>query len=326
MEYSTSGFFEINTNSILERISEQDIFKYYIKGYDRTTKKFCSELRSDKNPTCSIKQMVSGRFIYKDFGTSDCYTCFDYIQAKYGLDFYSSLKLIANDMGLIDNNGFGRPVKPIITNTKSIIDSKTDIRIVPIKYTIKGLNYWFDYGINEDLLSRYKIKQISHYYINNNLITIKKNEIAFAYCFGNYKYKILRPSDKNWKWITNCNSNILQGYEQLPDKAELLLLTSSLKDVLSLRSIGYFSVSSQSENTTIPEKFIVEFKKRFSKVILFLNNDLAGLRAAEYQSKLYNVPYMYFPICMPKDPSDFIKSKGVEETSKMIAKIISNIR
>jgi len=166
--------------------------------------------------------------------------------------------------------------------------------------------------------------------IEDKLISIPKKEICFSYSFGykekRYLYKILRPLNQNWKWISNCNSSIIQGYKQLPEKEDLLFLTSSLKDVISLKSIGFVACSSQSENTTISKSLIKEFKSRFNKVILFLNNDLAGLKAAEYQSKLYNVPYIYFPLCFPKDPSDAIKIKGVDKTNKMIDKMILNIR
>ena len=333
MEFNTKNYFTISVDEILKRVSEQDIFKYYIKGYDGTTKKFCSEIRRDSLPTVGIKVMPSGKYIYKDFGTGDTFTVFDYVQIKYGIDFYSTLKLIVKDLGLMDLK-FEKPKTKdlsIVSNISSESHSNVQMRIVPIEFTQKGLNYWSEYNINKELLERYKVKQISHYYLNDLLITIPKKELAFSYSFGNnkvgrYKYKILRVANANWKWVSNCNSNILQGFDQLPDKADLLFLTSSLKDCMSLRSLGYMATASQSENTTISNKLITELKKRFNRVVLFLNNDLAGLKAAEYQSKLYGVPFVHFCICQPKDPSDFIKSEGVDETIKMISKMVSNIR
>jgi len=334
MGFTTNGHWILNVENILKRVSEEDIFKFYIKGYDGSKNKFCSELRTDKNPTCSIKKMESGRYIYKDFGTGDCYTCFDYIQTKYGLDFYSTLRLIADDfkLELNGNEKIKKVSVPLLTNnTASEINSSSIIRIVPVKFTQKGIDYWNEYGINEELLNRYRVKEISHYYLNGKVIAIPKKELCFTYCFGNteigrYKYKILRPANANWKWLSNCNSNILQGYDQLHDNGDLLFLTSSLKDVMSLRSIGYMATASQSENTTISEKLIIKLKKRFKKLILFLNNDLPGLRAAEYQSNLYKIPYIYFPLDCPKDPSDYCKLKSKEELLIMIAKLITNVR
>ena len=331
--YSTKNHFILSVEEILKRISEQNIFKYYIKSYDGTTTKFISEIRKESNPSCSIKQLQSGRWIYKDFGSGDTCTCFDYVQYKFGLNFYYSLKLIAKDFNLQDYKVTKNEKKIEIKNNYKE-EQVSRIRIVPIdnpnKYTIKGLEYWRQYNIKQNLLELYKVKEISHYYINDNLITIPKLERGFAYCFGykekRYLYKILRPFNQNWKWISNCNSSIIQGYKQLPEKGDLLFLTSSLKDVMALRSIEFYSAASQSENTTISDKLIEEFKERFNKVVLFLNNDLAGLKAAEYQSKLYNIPYTHFCICQPKDPADFIKEKGVEETIKMINKMILGIR
>ena len=333
MNFCTKDVLIPSVDNILDRISEQDVFKFYVKEYDGSIKKFCSKLRVDKVPSVSIKQLQSGRWIMKDFGTGDCYTCFDYVQAKYDLDFYSSLKLIIKDLelGLTDIGKISSKPISIININSHPVNSETKIRICPIDYTKKGLDYWNEYNINKTLLKEYKVKQISHYYINDTLISIPKKELGFSYSFGNnqigrYKYKILRIGNDQWKWCSNCNSNILQGFEQLPDESDLLFLTSSLKDVMSLKSLGFTSCSSQSENTTISDKLINQLKKRFKQVILFLNNDLPGLKAAEYQSKLYDIPYIYFPICCPKDPSDCIKIKGIEFTLKMINRMINNLK
>ena len=45
MEYHTKNHFILSVDEILKRISEQDIFKYYIKSYNGTTTKFISEIR-----------------------------------------------------------------------------------------------------------------------------------------------------------------------------------------------------------------------------------------------------------------------------------------
>src|SRR3990167_6806890 len=102
MEYHTKNHFILSVEEILKRISEQNIFKYYIKSYNGTTTKFISEIRKESNASCSIKQLQSGRYIYKDFGDGTTLTCFDYIQYKFGLNFYDSLKLISKDFNLQD--------------------------------------------------------------------------------------------------------------------------------------------------------------------------------------------------------------------------------
>ena len=48
----------------------------------------------------------------------------------------------------------------------------------------------------------------------------------------NSKFKIYRPlNSKYTKWRTNLEITDIQGYAQLPDTNDLLIITKSLKDI-----------------------------------------------------------------------------------------------
>ena len=57
--YNTKGYQILSAENILKKVTEYDIFKYYISGLEAPGKKFCSELRKDRNPSCSIKYRIS---------------------------------------------------------------------------------------------------------------------------------------------------------------------------------------------------------------------------------------------------------------------------
>ena len=324
--YNTKGHQILSVDNILEKITEYDIFKYYIESFEKPGKKFCSELRADKNPSCSIKVMASGKAVYRDWATGEVYDCFKYVQQKYSLKYHECLRVVSNDFNLGLSSGDIE-----LKKTKAIIGehfkkqpkySDTSIKIVSIPFTSIGKSYWECYGISENVLNKYQVKQISHYYINTSLITIPKKEIAFAYSFGNYKYKILRPSGNKWKLISNVSSSIVQGLKQLEECGDTLFITKSLKDVMVLHSLGFDAIAPQSENTIIPLKIIVYLKSCWRRIIIYYDNDDPGITASKEHSELYKVGYVHNNLDDPKDASDYFVRYGGDNLKKMIMHLI----
>ena len=65
-----------------------------------------------------------------------------------------------------------------------------------------------------------------------------------------------------------------QGWKQLPEKGDELIITKSLKDVMSIDSIlGIPAVSLQSEGTKPKPHIIQELKNRFKTIYLLYDND-----------------------------------------------------
>ena len=324
--YNTKGYEILSVDNILKKVTEYDIFKYYIGGFEKPGKKFCSEIRSDKNPSCSIKIMGSTKAIYRDWATGETYDCFKYVQQKYNLTYYECLKVISNDFNLGLYSG-----EVDINRTRKIIgehfkkqprSTDTKIRIVSIPFTSTGKSYWECYGITKEILNQYKVKQISHYYINTSIITVPRKEIAFSYSFGDYKYKILRPSGDQWKWISNANSSVVQGLEQLSDVGDTLFITKSLKDVMVLSSLGFDAIAPQSENTIIPLKIIAHLKSCWNRIIIYYDNDEPGITAAKSHCELYKVEYVHNVLGSPKDSSDYFVRYGEESLKRMIIKLV----
>src|SRR5690606_12979161 len=69
------------------------------------------------------------------------------------------------------------------------------------------------------------------------------------------KFKIYRPfsPDKKYKWLSNTRIDNIQGMKQLPERGELLIITSSLKDCMVLRVLGYYAIAPMGEGMIIPE-------------------------------------------------------------------------
>jgi len=326
---SRSSEDHLHTDVILSKITEYDIFVYYIPSFKSLGKKFRSELREDNSPTVSIIAF-NNKLLYKDFGNPDhTFNCFNYVKYKYGCSFIDALRIIDCDFNLrlaskkeVINFTMGYMGYRQI-NTPKYIKQNIIIGKKKRNWTKQDATFWSKYLVSKKLLTMFAIEPISHYWVNNNRFTCKS--ITYAFRFNN-RYKIYSPYEIDRKWISNTKKTDIQGYKQLPKKGERLILTSSLKDVLCLYVAGYNSIALQSEMQLPNEKLILELKNRFNKIDILYDNDFdkennPGQTMAKKICDLYGLNN----ICLPneletKDPSDLVHKTGNINKLKTILK------
>jgi len=175
--------------------------------------------------------------------------------------------------------------------------------------------------VSKKILLKFAVEPISHFWVNNNRFTCKS--ITYAFKFKN-RYKIYSPYEDKNKWLSNTNKTDVQGYNQLPDKGERLIITSSLKDVMCLHAAGYYAIAMQSEMQIPSEKLISELNTRFNTIEILYDNDFTkednpGQLMAKKISNLYG----FRNICLPqtfesKDPSDLVSRVGGFNELKII--------
>tara|TARA_R110002167_G_scaffold9799_9_gene45271 strand:- start:215 stop:1216 length:1002 start_codon:yes stop_codon:yes gene_type:complete len=324
---SRSSEDHLHTNVILSKITEYDIFVYYIPGFKKLGKLFKSEIREDNSPTVSIIA-YNNKLLYKDFGNSDhTFDCFSYVSHKYNCSFIDALRIIDCDFNLNLNSK-----KAVIEftmgymgyrqqNIPNYIKQNVIIRKKKRNWNQYDATFWGKYLVSKKILSMFAVEPISHYWVNNNRFSCKS--ITYAFRFNN-RYKIYSPYEIERKWISNTRKTDIQGYTQLPKKGERLILTSSLKDVLCLHSAGYNSIALQSETQLPNEKLILELKDRFNKIDILYDNDFDNVNnPGQTMAKKICDLYGFNNICLPselrcKDPSDLIHKVGNFNKLKII--------
>lgn len=316
--------FLLNKENILNLINECDIFSYYEPNFTQLNKKFCSSWRGERIPS-SIIRSINGTLFYKDYGDPNdkSYTCWGYLKERYSLNLQETLNVINNDFNLGLNGDKKKPTLGFygIPNKEIKIEDKKDtiFQIKKKEFSSKDLFYWNQYGIDLNILEYFDVYSISHYFINGLPFEIKKNELGFAYYEQPYKYKIYLPSrNKGEKFWSNTGGAIVQGYNKLPNRGDICLITSSKKDIMTLYKLGITSVAPGSENSRISLDVIQDLKDRFNKLYIYYNNDEPGIKAAKDHSKLYECEYIFNPINKPKDPSDFYKKYGFDDSKRLM--------
>lgn len=318
---------------IFSNVSEYQIFRFYCKNFIDVNKLFCSDLRCDKTPSCSIKAFPKGLF-YKDFGTGERYDCFSYVKmymkVKFNedLNFQETLRVIANDLGVIkklDN-------KKIIPSLNYIgLPDKLDrystiIRIKKREWRDYDI-YWDKYCLNRDILNFYNVVPITDYWIsiNNeelvNVYTESINDLAYSYEHGNGMRKILRPNaEKSKKWTSNIPRHIFSGWNQLDQQSDILIVTKSLKDCMVFRLFGLNAISPQSEMMFLNENQFELLSLRFKDIIINYDNDETGISNMTKFSKKFGIKIFQIPDGI-KDISDYISLNGYDKTKQLLTKI-----
>jgi len=309
----------LHTDTILEKITEFDIFRYYCYVFRELNKKFCSELREDKKPSASVVN-YNGNLLYKDFGHPEhTFNCFGYVQFKYGLTFTDALIKISNDfnLNLATTNGAVRSKVPILYGNQHVDKKVTIIKIKSRNWNFSDARFWKPFGISKKILRIFAVTPISYYWINENRFKAKTPTYAFRF---NNKFKIYAPYEKENKWFSNTNKEIIQGYNQLPEKDDVLYITSSLKDIMCLNAMDLRGIAFQSEMQMPRRSQIQMLQRRFKKIVIFYDNDTPGQSMAAKICSEYNLDNLYIPNDWgAKDISDAVALHGFEKVKKHFA-------
>lgn len=133
---------------------------------------------------------------------------------------------------------------------------------------------------------------------------------------------------KHFRFLSNWTAKMIQGAKQLPKTGDFLVITKSMKDVMTLASFGITAIAPNSETLFLSEEQYEKVKKRFKRIILLYDNDLAGISNMNKIRKSFkDISCVWIPRKYAKDISDFRKKYGEENTRKLInkAKRILNI-
>lgn len=282
---------DIDKQYILKHVSEEEIYKRYFNldvSFEGGAK-FCSPLRSDRNPTCNFFRHRRSREIYlKDHAGHFVGNCFDAVMVYYGCTFMKALLIIADDFELTKTNVERVPIKHQLVERE-----KSEIKFIKRNWNQEDNDYWKSYGISEELLEYFNVYAVQNVFLNGNLMyTYHKSNPAYAYMFGDDDIKIYFPKKKENRFI--CNTSVTQGYKQLPDKGKTLIITKSMKDILVLYNLGYSAISLQSETKYISEEQYDDLKNRFDEIYSLYDFDLTGVRSANKMRKLYGIPALFF--------------------------------
>ena len=316
---------DLTKEAIFARIDAYNIFKRYCPGFEKLGKAFKSPLRdNDRHPSAFII-FYKGDLLFKDFGRRS-YRAIDFVMAYYKLDYRGALEKINYDFNLkLGNIDYVfTPHDPYIEHPEDDLKEKTSsiIQIKKREFNDKDKEYWGQYSIQQSTLSSFNVYALSNFTINDHLYFADPLCYSYDYYWEDniFRRKIYQPLSY-YKWFSNGGA-IVQGEGMLPKEGDLLIITSSLKDVMALYEMGYIAIAPTSETSFVPDNYFLKQNKRFKRIILFMDSDKTGIEANKRLSDRWSLRYIIIPEgYKSKDISDMIKNYGKETTLKFMYEI-----
>jgi len=321
--------------SILEHIDSEQVFNMYLPNYTLGQGTIISPLRNDDTrPSFGVfLDKHTGNWLFKDFklGTGNCFT---FVKLLFKESFQDSLERIVIDFNLKNhfnvraNKNIVPTIKKGNPNKKVKITKGYKIEVYKRSWLKIDKEFWTQFGVTKATLEKFNvcpvhtIKVISGPY---SCSYIKCENLAYAYeeyKDGKYSYKIYQPYSKNSKFRNNITPGAHFGYTQLPKEGDLLIITKSGKDVMSIHDVlGIPAISIQGESHKMKESVMDEYKSRFNKVIVFFDNDETGIKYSKKYVDYYKGIYrLEFTKEYPKDFSDMVKDFGKESAKNLLWK------
>ena len=314
---------KLTPESVLDKISEYDIFRYYMPNHDWVLNRVTySPFRQENNPSFVIGNK-RGFLSFIDFAdTSKRGNCFDFVKALYNLPTFDDvLRLIDKDFGLGITTGKGTgEYKQIVSAYKQpdIEKRYSLIQVKTRKFTQEELAYWAQYHQSIDDLHANNIYSIKSLYLNKSKFPLKETELRFGYLYEGQYWKIYRPfADKKSKWMpNNVPITSMDGKEDIKN-CKVAFINKSKKDYMVMKKIFPCSCAVQNEGIGCFSPENVEYLKANSDVqILSFDSDVTGVTNSQQITKLFdfgyaNVPRKYLAEGI-KDWADLAKIHGLE--------------
>lgn len=301
------------------------VFQHYLQLPEKLTGQDI-KIKSIFNPSertasmCIFVDKSIMQYKYKDFSTGKYGSKIDLVKDLFDIEYSQAVSRIVEDY-----NKYAKTDD--FNNTKFKVAAKWEIDFVKERiWSDHDAAYWLAYNIGSSLLSIYNVRPIEYYNMvkdEDGKITSLKIEGRYMYGYfdkeGNV-YKIYQPLSKKHKF--HKVKSYLQGYDQLEYTQPYLVICSSLKDAMCLKSFGYKLevIAPDSENTIIKPYIVENLKKKYKKVITLFDNDEAGKKAIQKYKEMYNLDGCTLNNC--KDISDAVKQHTAQTINTSLRNLL----
>ena len=322
----------IDKKTILQYISEEDLFEHILGFVPKEYDYICSPLREDNNPGAFFQRgLYSNKLLFIDYADSynNTYDCFAFIQRYYKLpDFYQTLQFIQHN--IIEKQKLEKTVTQNIS-TKDVSRKKAELIIEARPFNKTDGLYWGKFGISKKNLMDDKVFPVQKIFLKNGRKGDKSIPVyTKCYAFTDFKEnrkKLYFPYKKGkFRFLSTCTRNDVD-VEKINRNSKQLVISKSYKDCRVLRNLGVNTLWFQNEGA-FPEN-LQEIIEGFEDVAIFFDNDNPGINAAMKLESLINNSFRHVARTVHfetkllekgiKDPADMYSKMGVEKLEHFLS-------
>lgn len=319
---------KLTPDSILEKISEYDIYKMYMPHQNwKINVVTYSPFRNEKNPSFIIGYR-GGALRFVDFGDSSRKGgCFNFVMMLFNVSLNDALLMIDRDfdLGIVSGSSTKNYERIISDYAQPTATSKREyfIQVKTRKFTHEELAYWNGYYQDIDDLRANNVYSIDTVYLNKQKFPIKDTELRFGYLYEGH-WKIYRPfADKKNKWMpNNVPITMMDGLEDIKD-CDVAFINKSKKDYMVMKKVFPCCCAVQNEGMGCFSEENVEYiKENSDRQILSFDSDETGVKNSQMITDKFgfeycNVPRIYLDEGI-KDWADLARIHGLKTIEKYL--------
>lgn len=318
----------------IKDIPEAWIYKYYsemsgrpiVQPFDGRIIKIRSFINRDTEPSlCIYYNERLNKYLWYDHSSGQGGDVIDFVQTILSKTYSVTLdNILTTYEKFLDEGGN----LDEYDNAEIMYDYIT-YKVCPRQYKENDFEFWRQFQIGKKILIDYNVQPLKEYTI------LKGDQEAgrfVNYSFGFYSekqglYQIYQPENPKIKYL-NTKKDYLIGWDQLKYNTDVCIITSGLKDLMALMSVGLKveAVAPKSENTYIKYDMIDYLKSKYKYLITMLDNDEPGIKAMKNYKKIYDIPYAHILLKqdLAKNNQNNVLPFLKEHYSYYINKIINN--
>ena len=294
---------ELSIPNILRAIDDYSIFSHYTGFEPELYTKYSSPLRDgDNDPSFVLyeSKYKKGLIMFKDMASGKYGGAFKFLMYLFDTDLRNVLMQVNKDFGLgLAGESTETFVAKRVPKLK-LVKHSTAIRVTTREASEEFLAFWAKLDISVRIQAMYFARDtvLIHFENENYKLQVTPKSLCISYeILG--KYKTYQPyGDKAYKFRNNFPAGYVEGARQLTFKKEFAMISKASKECMWFREhFDIDAVAGTSENTMIPEYFMLTFlKSKFKRVYIMLDNDKAGLVAQKRYTDKY--PWL-IPLIVP---------------------------
>ncbi len=309
----------------------QDILKHTGGGYAVFSaeipgltlgKSFCSPIRRDKRPSCSLS-CKSGVWFLRDFSQGTSITALQLVEKKYNLSFIDAINKMAQEYGLMELRNKEYSIQPL---SPAPIYEEDDIQcsFTYGKWRKEHYKFWENTNVSREHCEKYNTYAVKDLSWNRRKMHIKDKEVVWCYFAEDIqKVKLYFPErqkTENERFKTNIRGSYIWGLSTL-QKCSKLIVHKSMKDLLVSSVIFPCNIATQNESSKIFDDFLVgELEGVAEKIYICYGSDDQGTQESIQITKDHkwlwvNTPKQYLPEI--NDLYGLAKAKGIQEVEKL---------
>lgn len=318
-------FLLMGEDEILEEVDEYLLYCFYLGFNPEMRVRYKSPVRdprnADDNASWSLftnTSRLSREYAWKDSGTGEFGDIYKLVMMKYGCKNRAiAIEKVKQDFLVGNGTEFARQ---IIAAPKNV--DPAHIKLKSRAFDHGDLEWWFERtGAGEDRLNRFCVRRVKYYWMYDHQNTPSFcNDRVYSYRIYDHYQLYFPHRDRDRRFRNDFNDEHLLGFNQLRYQSDILIITKSMKDIITLDTMDFEAVSPRGEHTPIPAKFMEFLKTKYKFIVTLFDND------GKHRAWGYDCPSIELPVLptKEKDPSDFYFVFGHDFTRKTICELIKN--